>query len=27
VHQGDGTARMLAHEDRAVTVSIHCAIN
>ncbi|MDB2389959.1 histone deacetylase [Alphaproteobacteria bacterium] len=27
VHQGDGTARMLAHEDRAVTVSLHCTTN
>ena len=27
VHQGDGTARMLMHEDRAVTVSLHCASN
>jgi len=27
VHQGDGTARMLMHEDRAVTVSMHCATN
>ncbi|ADE38697.1 histone deacetylase family protein [Candidatus Puniceispirillum marinum] len=27
VHQGDGTARMLMDEDRAVTVSLHCATN
>jgi acetoin utilization deacetylase AcuC-like enzyme len=27
VHQGDGTARMLTHEERAVTVSLHCARN
>lgn len=27
VHQGDGTARMLSDEDRAITVSLHCATN
>ena len=27
VHQGDGTARILAHEPRAFTCSIHCAKN
>jgi acetoin utilization deacetylase AcuC-like enzyme len=27
VHQGDGTARMLAHEPRAFTCSLHCSAN
>jgi acetoin utilization deacetylase AcuC-like enzyme len=27
VHQGDGTATMLAHEPRAFTLSVHCATN
>ncbi|BAM05139.1 histone deacetylase family protein [Phycisphaera mikurensis] len=27
VHQGDGTARILRHEPRAFTLSVHCASN
>ena len=27
VHQGDGTATILAHEDRVLTISVHCQTN